>query len=65
MGGATLPAMSNSGSGNQGIAATLSVVIVARHVNADDEVLARALMLANLMAIHIHSKLPRARRCAR
>ena len=59
MGGATLPAMSNSGSGNQGIAATLPVVIVARHVNADDEVLARALMLAHLMAIVIHSRLPK------
>ena len=35
MGGATLPAMSNSGSGNQGIAATMPVVVVAEHVGAD------------------------------
>ena len=59
MGGASLAAMSNSGSGNQGIAATLPVVVVAQHVKADDETLARALMLAHLTAIHIHGKLPR------
>ncbi|MFT7865633.1 L-serine ammonia-lyase, iron-sulfur-dependent, subunit alpha, partial [Salmonella enterica] len=35
MGGATLPAMSNSGSGNQGIAATMPVVVVAEYVQAD------------------------------
>lgn len=59
MGGATLPAMSNSGSGNQGITATLPVVVVAEHVQADDERLARALMLSHLSAIYIHSQLPR------
>ena len=59
MGGASLPAMSNSGSGNQGIAATLPVVVVAEHVKADQETLARALMLSHLMAIYIHSKLPK------
>ena len=48
MGGATLPAMSNSGSGNQGITATMPVVVVAEHVHADDERLARALMLASV-----------------
>ncbi|MFP1453363.1 L-serine ammonia-lyase, iron-sulfur-dependent, subunit alpha [Escherichia coli] len=41
MGGATLPAMSNSGSGNQGITATMPVVVVAEHFGADDERLAR------------------------
>ena len=59
MGGATLPAMSNSGSGNQGIAATVPVVVVAEHINADEESLARALMLSHLMAVYIHSKLPK------
>ena len=59
MGGATLPAMSNSGSGNQGIAATMPVVVVAEHVQADDERLARALMLSHLSAIYIHVQLPR------
>ncbi|BCL76609.1 UPF0597 protein [Jeongeupia sp. HS-3] len=59
MGGATLPAMSNSGSGNQGIAATMPVVVVAEHVKADDETLARALMLSHLMAVYVHGKLPK------
>ena len=59
MGGASLPAMSNSGSGNQGIAATLPVVVVAQAVNADEEKRARALMLSHLVAVYIHDKLPR------
>ena len=59
MGGATLPAMSNSGSGNQGITATMPVVVVAEHVQVDDERLARALMLSHLSAIYIHAQLPR------
>ena len=59
MGGATLPAMSNSGSGNQGIVATMPVVVVARHLKVDDEKLARALILSHLMAIYIHNKLPK------
>ncbi|MBM5574129.1 serine dehydratase subunit alpha family protein [Deefgea sp. CFH1-16] len=59
MGGATLPAMSNSGSGNQGIAATMPVVVVAEHIQASKAQLTRALMLSHLMAIYIHSKLPK------
>ncbi|VDY65375.1 Serine dehydratase alpha chain [Shimwellia blattae] len=59
MGGATLPAMSNSGSGNQGITATVPVMVVAEHVAADEERLARALMLSHLSAIYIHYQLPR------
>lgn len=59
MGGAALPAMSNSGSGNQGIVATMPVVVVAEHVQASEEKLARALVLSHLMAIYIHGKLPK------
>ncbi|ABY70190.1 serine dehydratase subunit alpha family protein [Actinobacillus pleuropneumoniae] len=59
MGGANLPAMSNSGSGNQGITATMPVVVVARHLVASEEQLIRALFLSHLMAIYIHSKLPK------
>lgn len=59
MGGATLPAMSNSGSGNQGITATVPVMVVAEHFGADEERLARALMLSHLSAIYIHYQLPR------
>ena len=59
MGGANLPAMSNSGSGNQGITATLPVVVVAEHFQVGEERLARALMLSHLSAIYIHHQLPR------
>ncbi len=59
MGGATLPAMSNSGSGNQGITATMPVVVVADFIDASPENRARALMLSHLMAVYIHDKLPR------
>lgn len=58
MGGAQLPAMSNSGSGNQGIAATQPVVVVAEYLQADEEQLIRALTLSHLMAIYIHSQFP-------
>ncbi|AJQ29108.1 serine dehydratase subunit alpha family protein [Pelosinus fermentans] len=59
MGGATLPAMTNSGSGNQGIAATMPIIVVAQHIKADEETLIRALMLSHMMAIYIHDKLPK------
>ncbi|GAL02579.1 inner membrane protein [Photobacterium aphoticum] len=55
MDGAMMPAMSNSGSGNQGIAATMPVVVVAEHVKADQETTIRALMMSHLMAIYIKS----------
>jgi Uncharacterized conserved protein len=58
MGGANLPAMSNSGSGNQGISATMPVWVVAQHVQADEEQLIRALTLSHLTAIYIHAFLP-------
>ncbi|MCW8328561.1 L-serine ammonia-lyase, iron-sulfur-dependent, subunit alpha [Photobacterium sp. SDRW27] len=55
MDGAMKPAMSNSGSGNQGIAATMPVVVVAEHLKADADTTARALMMSHLMAIYIKS----------
>lgn len=58
MGGATLPAMSNSGSGNQGIAATMPVVVVADFTDATQEQRARALILSHVLAVYIHSKFP-------
>ena len=58
MGGATLPAMSNYGSGNQGITATIPVVKMAQFVKADEERLARALTLSHLAAIYIKSHYP-------
>ena len=53
MAGCTLPAMSNSGSGNQGITVSMPVIAYALRYNVDDEKLARALFLSNLVAIHI------------
>lgn len=53
MAGCTLPAMSNSGSGNQGITATMPVIAYALKYGTDDETLARALILSHLVAIHI------------
>ncbi len=57
MDGAMLPAMSNSGSGNQGIAATMPVVAVADCLGVSEEKLIRALILSHLSAIHIKSHL--------
>ncbi|WP_145578782.1 serine dehydratase subunit alpha family protein [Yersinia alsatica] len=59
MGGALLPAMSNYGSGNQGITVTMPVVTLARHLAVNDETLARALALAHLAAISIHMRYTR------
>lgn len=53
MAGSTLPAMSNSGSGNQGITVSMPVIAYALKYGTDDESLARALILSNLVAIHI------------
>lgn len=53
MDGSTMPVMSNSGSGNQGITATMPVVVMAEHLDSSREQLARALTLAHLVAIHI------------
>jgi len=59
MGGANLPAMTNSGSGNQGITATMPVVVVAEYLKVDRETLIRALILSHMTAIYIHDKLPK------
>lgn len=53
MDGCPLPIMTTAGSGNQGIACTIPVIEMARIMKADDEKLARALALSNLMVIHI------------
>lgn len=59
MGGAKIPVMSNSGSGNQGIASTLPVVVYAENIGADEETLARALVLSHLTVIYIKQSLGR------
>ena len=59
MDGAMIPVMSNSGSGNQGIAATLPVVSFAEDIKCSEEQLIRALMLSHLMVIYIKQSLGR------
>lgn len=59
MGGAMVPVMSNSGSGNQGITATMPVVSYAHDINASDEQTIRALVLSNLTSIYIKQSLGR------
>ena len=57
MGGAMIPVMSNSGSGNQGICATNPVVVYAIENENTEEELIRALMLSHLTAIYIKQSL--------
>lgn len=59
MGGAQIAVMSNSGSGNQGICATMPVVSYAEDIGADEETLARALILSHLTSIYIKQSLGR------
>ena len=59
MGGAKMPVMSNSGSGNQGIVSTLPVVVFAEKNNATEEQLIRALILSHLTVIYIKQSLGR------
>ncbi|MGM9779013.1 MAG: serine dehydratase subunit alpha family protein [Prevotella sp.] len=57
MGGAMIPVMSNSGSGNQGICATNPVVVYAIENENTEEELVRALTLSHLTAIYIKQSL--------
>jgi len=57
MGGALIPVMSNSGSGNQGICATNPVCVYAKENENTEEELIRALMLSHLTAIYIKQSL--------
>ena len=57
MAGAMIPVMSNSGSGNQGICATMPVVVFAEENHNTEEELIRALTLSNLTAIYVKQSL--------
>ena len=59
MAGAMIPVMSNSGSGNQGISATMPVVIYAEETHKSEEQLVRALILSHLTVIYIKQSLGR------
>lgn len=59
MSGAQIAVMSNSGSGNQGICATMPVVSYAEDINASEEQTVRALVLSHLTSIYIKQSLGR------
>lgn len=59
MAGVLVPVMSNSGSGNQGITATMPVVSFAIDCGADEEHTIRALILSHLTSIYIKQSLGR------
>lgn len=53
MAGEIIPVMSNSGSGNQGIAATMPVVVYAQERRKSKDKLVRALIMSHLTVIYI------------
>ena len=53
MGGCPLSVMTCAGSGNQGIASSMPIVELARMLSSSDEDLARALVISDLVVIHM------------
>lgn len=53
MSGSPISVMSNSGSGNQGITATASIVAAGRFLNADEEKVIRAAAISNIVSLYI------------
>ncbi len=53
MNGCELPVIINSGSGNQGMTASLPVIVYAKEMGVSDELLYRALLVSNLTTIHL------------
>lgn len=59
MNGCELPVIICSGSGNQGISASIPVIIYAKHLDVSEELLYRSLLLSNLITLHIKSGIGR------
>ncbi len=59
MGGCDLPVMIVSGSGNQGLTVSVPVVEYAKELKSDHETLLRALVVSNLVAIHLKTGIGR------
>lgn len=57
MNGCELPVVINSGSGNQGITASVPVIEYAKHCKASEELLYRALIVSNLVTIHLKTEI--------
>jgi len=59
MNGCSLPVVIVSGSGNQGMTASLPVVVYAKHLGADREKLIRAVALSDLITVHLKTGIGR------
>lgn len=59
MSGICKPVVTNSGSGNQGITVSVPLIVYAENHHLPKDTLYRALILANLVAIHIKSQVGR------
>lgn len=59
MNGCSLPVVINSGSGNQGITASVPVVVYARELGVSKDTLYRALVVSNLITIHLKTGIGR------
>ena len=55
MNGSEKPVVINSGSGNQGLTASLPVIVYAKDLNVSQNTLLRALAVSNLVTIHLKS----------
>jgi L-cysteine desulfidase len=53
MSGCEMPVVINSGSGNQGLTASLPVIVYAKELNVGRDMLYRALVVSNLVTIHL------------
>lgn len=53
MGGGTLPIMTSGGSGNQGLGIILPISVIAAHVGASDDMLARALLYGHVINLFV------------
>ena len=53
MDGCEMPVVINSGSGNQGLTASIPVIVYAQECAVSDELLYRALVVSNLVTIHL------------
>ena len=59
MSGCTLPVVTNSGSGNQGLTASLPVIVFAEEKKLPHDRLLRGLLVSNLIAIHQKTRIGR------
>lgn len=59
MNGCEMPVVINSGSGNQGITASIPVIEYAKELDVSDEKRYRALLVSNLITIHLKSGIGR------